>query len=478
MSGIRQSRILAVVLAAAIVLSPVAARATLENEMRGMFNSMINVTDGGYYKSLGRGVVAGPSVVIRNSRVRTDLINFVPPSLDAGCGGIDMFLGSFSFINGEQFVHLMQAIAANAAGYAFQLALATMCPTCKATMDSLQRVIQQMNALAGDSCKVAKAAVDFMADKMGANELTQQMEQGPLASLATAIGAQTDAFSAWLNKVNTGSNTEKLSDAEVRELLGNIAWKVLQKNGFVSSAFTYGGHELAEALMSFSGTVIGYKSGGADFPTIEEKAPLLSAKALLEGSGANSAEKKYICGGVECTSVTTGAYTFKGLQKFVEETLLGAAGDAGADSFVFKLTTNAGELTANEKKLIQVSPYHMTRLRNMAVCTYGSGVGSLAEYSRKAAKLIAVEILQQYLREATAALITASQTGTTIQGHNFPYALSPKFVELLKERQREVTAEFSGLQESLSANLEQIYQGATANCNLKNLTMPVNANGG
>jgi len=476
MAGIRRSRFLAAVLAAAVLISPVLAHATLENEMRGMFNSMINVTDGGYYKSLGRGVVAGPSVVIRNSRVRTDLINFVPPSIDAGCGGIDMFLGSFSFINGEQFVHLLQAIAANAAGYAFHLALQTMCPTCDSTIQSLQGVIQRLNALAGDSCKVAHAAVDYMADKMGANSLAKEMEQGPLASVAQAIGAQADAFSTWLDKINEGTNTKKLSADEVREVLGNIAWKVLQKNGFVGSAFTAGDHELAEALMSFTGTVIGYKVGDDDYPKIDEYASLLSAKAILEGSSSSNALKKYNCGGVECTSITTGAYTFKGLQHFVEETLLGAGRDAGADSFIHKLTTNAGELTANEKKLIQVSPYHMTRLRNMAVCTYGSGVGSLAEYSRKAAKLIALEILQQYLREATAAILTASQTGTTLHGHNIPYGLSPKFVDLLKERQKEVNTEFAGLTEQLSTTLEQIYQGATANCNLKNLTMPLNGN--
>lgn len=474
MAGIRQSRLLAAALAAAVLLSPALARASLENEMRSMFNSMVNVTDGGYYKSLGRGVVAGPSVVIRNRRVRTDIINFVPPSIDAGCGGIDMFLGSFSFINGEQFVHLMQAIAANAAGYAFKLALATMCPTCEAAMDSLQKVIQRMNAMAGDSCKIAETAVNFFADKLGATELGKQMNDGPLAGLAQAIGSQADAFSAWLDQVNAGTNTRRLSSDEVREVLGNIAWKVLQKNGFVGQAFGSGDHELAEALMSFTGTVIGRKDGDDDLPYIEERPSLLDAKALLEGSGTSNALKKYNCGGTECTYVTEGPYTFRGLQNFVEEVLLGANRDGGADSFIYKLTTNSGDLTANEKNLIRVSPYHMTRLRNMAVCTYGSGVGSLAEYSRKAAKLIALEIMQLYLREVTAALMTASNTGTNIGGHNIPYGLSPKFMEILKERQREVNQEFAGLQEALSASLEQIYQGATANCNLKNLTMPMN----
>lgn len=469
MAGIRRSRFLAAVLAVAVLLSPALARASLENEMRGMFNSVVNITDGGYHKAMGRGVVAGPSVVIRNSRVRTDLINFVPPSLDAGCGGIDIFLGSFSFINSEQFIHLLQAIAANAAGYAFKLALETMCPTCAQTIESLQKAIQKLNEMAGDSCKLAQHAVNYLADKLGANELSQQMDQGPLGSLAHAIGAQADAFSAWLDSINQGTNTSKLSADEVRELLGNIAWKVLQKNNWVGSAFTFGDHDLAEALMSFTGTVVGYKSGNEDFPRIDEYPSLLDAKALLEGSNSSSGYKKYNCGGTECTSLTTGPYTFKGLQVFVEETLLGANRDAGADSFIFKLTTNSGELTANERALVRAAPYHLARLRNMAVCTYGAGVGSLAEYSRKAAKLIAVEILQLYLREVTAALMAASQTGTSIDGRNFPYALSPKFVELLKERQKEVQTEFAGLQESLGANLEQIYQGATVNCNLRSI---------
>jgi conjugative transfer pilus assembly protein TraH len=40
------------------------------------------------------------------------LWHFVPPSFDAGCGGIDLFAGSFSFISAEQFQNLLRAIAA------------------------------------------------------------------------------------------------------------------------------------------------------------------------------------------------------------------------------------------------------------------------------------------------------------------------------------------------------------------------------
>jgi conjugative transfer pilus assembly protein TraH len=437
---------------------------------------MINITEGGYYQNMGRGVVAGPSLVLRNSRIRTDIINFVPPSIEAGCGGIDMFLGSFSFINATQFVNLLQSIASNAAGYAFKIALATMCPTCDEAMTSLQKVIQQMNSMAGDSCRIAQTAVNFMADQAGANELSKSMEQGPLGSIALAVGAQADAFSAYLDKLGRDSNTKSLTSDEVKEYLGNIAWKVLQKNGYITTAFLSGDADMAEALMSFTGTIIGYKAGSDDpTPTIKEYPSLLTAKDLLRGGSSGSGAKKYNCSDhVDCLGITTGDYTFKGLETYVAQTLLGAALDAGSDSFIYKLISNSGALTMDEKRLIRVSPYHTTRLRNMAICTYNSGVGSLAQYSQKAARLIALEILQKYLQEAVTSIYAASQTGTNIGGYNIPYGLTPKFIANLKALQKQVQDEFQALDANLASTLEQIYQAATINCNLKPVSIMKN----
>jgi len=167
--------------------------------------------------------------------------------------------GSFSFIDADHFINLMQAVATNAAGYAFKLALSTMCPTCDGAIMSLQRAMQKLNAMAGDSCRLAQTGVDYMADKLGTAELAKQMEAGPLASVATAVGSKADAFSSFLDGVNRGSNTKSLGDNEIKALLGNAAWKILQRNSFVSSAFLSGDNELAEALMSVTGTIVGVK---------------------------------------------------------------------------------------------------------------------------------------------------------------------------------------------------------------------------
>ena len=41
----------------------------------------------------------------------------------------------------NQFVDLMRAVASNAAGYAFQLAINAMCPDCGNTMSDLQKKV-------------------------------------------------------------------------------------------------------------------------------------------------------------------------------------------------------------------------------------------------------------------------------------------------------------------------------------------------
>jgi conjugative transfer pilus assembly protein TraH len=462
--------LVAVILTLAFLLNATACWATLEAEMQGLFDTMTNITNGGYHKGMGRGTVAGPSAVMRGNRVRTDLFNFVPPSINAGCGGIDMFMGSFSFIDADHFVNLMQAVATNAAGYAFKLALETMCPTCGQAITSLQRAMQALNATAGDSCRIAESAVNFMADKMGTKELGESMKDGPLASAATAVGNTADAFTGFLDQVNKGSSTENLDENQIKAILGNAAWKVLQRNGYMGSAFLSGDNDLAEALMSVTGTVTGVKNSDSPIPEIKFYEPRLSVKDILEGAtpGAGGKPKKYHCINSDCTAITDVEYDFKGLQRMVNETLQGAAMDDGPDSFIFKLTYNSGTLTEKDKQLIRVAPYHMTRLRNMAVCAGQGNLGSLPEYSQRASRAIALEVLEHYLKDALASIGHISQNiAENIGGTNFANGLIPKYRDMLAKVSAAMRQERAALGEKLTTDLEQIYQSALKNCDLK-----------
>lgn len=448
--------------------------ASLQDEMQNLFHGMVNVTPGNFHQSMGRGVVAGPSLTLRGGRMHTDLINFVPPSLSGGCSGIDIFLGSFSFINADQFVNLMQHIATAASGYAFKLALSVMCPTCDHIISTLNRDMQKLNAMAGDSCRIAQGAVNLVAKNLDTTGLSQAIEDGPLGSLAKSAGTAVDSFDGFLNKINTGSNTGKLSEAEIIAMMGNVAWKTLQKEGFMSGSFVSGGNELAEDLMSVTGTIVGTKGDDGDDthgPNIVPWDPILKVKDILEGANPNDPTKpqKYTCLNSDCTAKNTVDYNFAGLEKYIKDILLGSDGQAsGEDSFIYKLLMNTGSLTTQEKQLIRIAPYHMTRIRNMAVCAgqYGN-MGSVPTYAGKAARLMALEVLQRYMKDTIAAITQAATgSGHVIDDYNFADALIPKYLAQLKDVQKEISSESNALEADIPTTLEEIYSAATKNCNL------------
>ena len=74
------------------------------------------------------------------------------PDINAGCGGIDAYLGSFSFINGEQLQRFVKQIMSNAAGYFFDLALQTTVPEIKTAKDFLQKMASDINSMNLSSC--------------------------------------------------------------------------------------------------------------------------------------------------------------------------------------------------------------------------------------------------------------------------------------------------------------------------------------
>ena len=97
------------------ILSPTTVHADLQQEMDAMFGTMTNATAPTAHLGQRRGVISAGSVVSRNRVMSANMVSFIPPSFSAGCGGIDLFGGSFSFINMNQFVDLMRAVPGNGA---------------------------------------------------------------------------------------------------------------------------------------------------------------------------------------------------------------------------------------------------------------------------------------------------------------------------------------------------------------------------
>jgi conjugative transfer pilus assembly protein TraH len=255
----------AVGLAAALAAAPLEyARADMRAQMQAMFGSLVNATPPGHYETFRRGELSGGSIYVRNRIVTPNMIGFNPPSFRAGCGGIDFFAGAFSFINAEQFVQLMRAVAANAAGYAFNFALGQICRDCMQHIETLQRKIQELNQFFGNSCQLAQGVVNdgisaFMGQKYG---------EASAIGMVTGLG---DVFESW-SIADGRSPTEALTDAGAPEMeeriTGNVTWRALRRGGGRGWVAAGGGDEVDSVLMSIAGTVIVDWNAASDEPNL------------------------------------------------------------------------------------------------------------------------------------------------------------------------------------------------------------------
>ena len=105
------------------------------------------------------GYASGGSMYMRTSVRQIQMVSLSLPSMSAGCGGIDAYLGSFSHINGEELQRFVKQIMGNAAGYFFDLALQTTVPEMKQAKDFLQKLASDVNSANMSSCQAAQGIV-------------------------------------------------------------------------------------------------------------------------------------------------------------------------------------------------------------------------------------------------------------------------------------------------------------------------------
>ena len=228
------------------------ARADLEDTLRNMLDANVQVNNPGSVSSARRGGFYGGSVYVRGRVMNVSVINFTPPSFSAGCGGIDLFGGSFSMINKEQFVALLRSVAQNAAGYAFHLALKNICEQCSTIIANLQRVIQEMNQFTGNSCQLAKGIVNGGLQALELSDVKGMQTTSMTSGFNDAWEAFWGSLSSTVDQL-AATNPDGGRDYDKFEV--NVVWEAMRNNG-VSGWFTGGDSDLMEALMTLTGTVV------------------------------------------------------------------------------------------------------------------------------------------------------------------------------------------------------------------------------
>ncbi len=112
--------LLAILIGCSLAGMPFTASADVNNDLNKFFNKLGfegNATRAAVWQGQAAGYATGGNLFLRNQVNTLQIASFTPPHITAGCGGIDAYLGSFSFINSEQIERFVKQLMGNAVGY-------------------------------------------------------------------------------------------------------------------------------------------------------------------------------------------------------------------------------------------------------------------------------------------------------------------------------------------------------------------------
>jgi conjugative transfer pilus assembly protein TraH len=307
------------------------ARADIQDGLDDML--MVTGAEPAVYESQRRGGVTLGTFRVRAPLNSINLVNLTAPEIRAGCGGIDLYGGSFTFINTDQFRQILRQIGANAIGYAFKLALATMCQECDKILTGLQDMMNQFNKMNVDSCRWAQGMVNDTVKALGLKEKVG----GELT--ASAVGDATDMFEAALEAFEEPGKWLKNGEPDgadpTKAGVGNLTWNALRiANVQALFGFAAGSLSHHEVLLNIAGTTIIRAPNDAEMAAGQEEdvtavlTQRLTFAELKRGkipsvAPANDANAMWECDTVEkCLSPTgLNKWDFPGTDAYVKTRL-------------------------------------------------------------------------------------------------------------------------------------------------------------
>ncbi|WP_019106779.1 MULTISPECIES: conjugal transfer pilus assembly protein TraH [Pantoea] len=379
--------------AALFISAPVLA--DVQGDLNGYFGSLGfdgNVSRAQAWQGQAAGYVTGGSVYLRNQVKQVQLISMQVPSLNVGCGGIDSYLGAFSFINGAELQRFVKQIMSNAAGYAFDLALQTMVPELKQAKDFLQKLASDVNSANMSSCQAAQGIIG------GLWPVTQLSNQ----KICQDIAGESNIFADWAASRQgctvggQGDNvTNRAPDNEKDQVLKNknLIWDALGRNHLFD-----GNNELKELVMSIIGSIVFNAQGQVTILT-----PMVDNRDVITVLMNGGTAKIYGCDTMDLclgpTVATVNISSDAALVSQVRRLMLSIDGKLSSDS----------PLTDQEKGFINT-----TSVPVLKYLTNSRSMGMSPTYLVQVADFIAQDMMIQYLQELV------KQASQSLAGRNYP----------------------------------------------------------
>lgn len=264
--------------------------ASVSQDLDNFFNGMgyaSNVTNPAAFESQAAGFFGGGSLYARNQVRQYQLVQLDLPSYRAGCGGIDLYTGSMSFLSNQKLVDLGKSVMTNAGAYAADVMLASTVPELKQVRDFNLYLEQLANHSSINSCQLGENLVGGMWPKTAASQQKICKDQAAMGKdglfsdyVQARMACSGNGFDNVMNKAS--QDPERKKQVVINK---NLVWSLLQAKSFLNSD-----KELAEMVMSLTGTLIIDKEGKVtNVPSLAGNADLVNA-LIGTGSGVRTAK--------------------------------------------------------------------------------------------------------------------------------------------------------------------------------------------
>ena len=311
----------------------ISANAALDSVLTGMY---INASAPDSTSSQFRGTLSGGSMYLRTPITNLQVFSLDPPRFSSGCGGIDLYLGSFSYISSAKLTQFFRSVAQNAIPLLFQMAVGQLFPQLDAAVKKFQQIAQDMGKQQKDSCTMAHGLVDGMKNPSAA---LADMQNGIDAAITTAKGWATDFADAAVQAVTSPSAaaTQVLASktptgTPTSPESGNITWNALALRTWNGQLLNLADTEKngKQIVMSLVGTEVrdAGSSATAD-PVTKPFGPLLRLTQLVAPETDTTGVVGvpiYSCGTDVASCMTPSAATLStyGIKGFVTLNMLGS----------------------------------------------------------------------------------------------------------------------------------------------------------
>ncbi len=176
-------------------------------------------TQADYFTGQKRGYGTLGSFSARWSSGNDYLVSVTPPKFKAGCGGIDVFMGGFSFLNADYLVQKLQNMMNAAPAVAFDLALNTLCSQCAKSLNTLEAITDRLNQLQLDDCKATKAVVYEMADGLTSGPSSDLMSAKKTMAVQDFVQS-TGVMDLYTAVKTTGGNDKNTTSGALHAIAG------------------------------------------------------------------------------------------------------------------------------------------------------------------------------------------------------------------------------------------------------------------